>query len=259
MNKQILLILFTICILVCQPLSADQQLELACKKFAESYQLDGEKREQSLKEAVTLFKSYQKQHQLESPMLEYNLGTLHLMLEDYGRSIYHLKKALQLEPNDERIVNNLLRAGQLASVDVTLEPELKSFSNIVAHYWKAAQPRSIQLFVIILSWLFAVWVFFSRNKKGLTAFALAVICMFLVTFHLRNAAKGIQDEVVILQNYNLRSGWGEHNPEILSKDLNAGTSGTLIRREVGWCEVEIDGNRGWLPEALTGIIRFRRL
>jgi tetratricopeptide (TPR) repeat protein len=62
-------------------------------------------------EALALFQQV-KRSGVQSPALDYNLGTTYLQLDSIGQSILYLERALKYLPNDAQIQNNIRAARQ---------------------------------------------------------------------------------------------------------------------------------------------------
>jgi tetratricopeptide (TPR) repeat protein len=62
-------------------------------------------------EALALFQQV-KRSGLQSPVLDYNLGTAYLQVDSVGQSVLYLERALKHLPNDAQIQNNIRAARQ---------------------------------------------------------------------------------------------------------------------------------------------------
>lgn len=221
------------------------------RDYTEALSLKDEK-EQT--QAITKVRQAYQRHVMAtdrpSSSLHYNLGTLHLKLEEYGPAIYHLKLAHQKDPNDTRVVDHLQRAASQASVPI-VEKDQTLVGGWAQDTWEAVPVLGLQIFLIAISFIGLVFVIIGPSPRKLSrwfAFTFGVLLVSTITM-IRQSEWGISEEVVLMENFNPRSGVGLSYPGILEEgELKSGHSGTLLRRQGDWIEVSwYESGKGWAP------------
>lgn len=190
-----------------------------------------------------------------SEAIYFNIANAHYKLNNIGPSIYYYEKALQLNPDDDDIKNNLAYA-ENARIDV-IEPLpetifkrwYKAISGIMDYDgWAILATILSSIFVV----LFLVYYFaFSELKKRLlfTAAALTV-CIFLLSLVL--AFKTFADfnnshpAILFAESSEVRS-----EPRLGSDPsfvLHEGTKVNILEKDGQWCRIKLaDGKDGWVP------------
>jgi tetratricopeptide (TPR) repeat protein len=232
--------------------SPKEQVQVLNKEYADILaNKDVDEQRSRLVTLITKYESLAKQVSA-SAHLHYNLGTLHLKLENYGPAIFHLKSAYRMNSDDTRIANHLQRASRQAKV--ALEPQgEKSFDAWTHGLWQAI-PASVWGFLAMA--LALVTTALSFLQKRIKPIIVTCLCLSLSAFvlaELRDDQMGISKEAVLQSNYNPHSGMGPSYPGIMSGEgLKAGNMGKVIRQESGWLEVQwYDAKRGWVPREVV--------
>ena len=186
--------------------------------------------------------------------VHYNLANAHYKLNHIGPSIYHYEKALQLDPDDKDIRNNLQFA-QNMTVDAIEETEENSFTRWWTSFlgsfsttgWAIAGIACMVLFVLLfLAYYFSgiplrKRIFFLAGMLFLFLSLSSVVLGFLRADQLRdqNFAIVFAEEVGISSEPNPR---GE---ELFF--LHEGTKVEVLEDFEEWYKIELaNGNQGWI-------------
>lgn len=241
-------------ILFSEPSGMD--LKEAQLSYEKALTLEGEPQTRELQRAKQLYKQALLGAE-DHAYLHYNLGTVYLKLKEYGWSIYHLEQAYALNNDDERIVGNLERARLLAGVQGQNEEE-QNVSQIFSATWKELSPKFLQGFAIILSLALSIFMMIKGLGRGaaLLWVSLIVCSAILSLAQARSQGKWLDKKAVLLEEDNPRSGIGFSYPGLLKDEqLKKGSTGTFIRSEQGWVQVQWSPNlRGWVEANKVGLI-----
>jgi len=184
----------------------------------------------------------------------YNLGNAHYKLNNVAPSIYYFEKALQLQPKDEDIKNNIEFARNMAIDDIDEVEQTglsASFDNLISKYTASGWAIFAIVFSVMFVVLFLLY-FFSRSslqKRLFLGFAsLSVIaCIISVIFafqqkaYVENNQYAIiyQEVVEVRDEPNLR---GE-----ASYELHEGTKAKVLEDFQEWSKIELsNGAQGWV-------------
>ncbi len=238
---------------------SNSRISDACLDFELSFQKEDNEKKALLLKASEVFKFEISENKFDNPYLEFNLGTIYLYLEDFGKAIYHLKKAHKLEPNDNRIVSNLMRAGRITNTPLFAKVD-NGFSNVFTRYWSKTSIAFWQYGMMLVSVLILIKVIFSKkNHLSSKCIYTIIILSFGLCVFLKSSGLGDVQEVVLLQQYNPKSGFGERYPDILSEDLVPGACGTINRSESDWVEIKWHGGfSGWVPLSKIALIEIKK-
>lgn len=219
--------------------------EQATNAYSEGdYQTSIEKYEQILNNGRT------------SVALYYNLANAHYKLDHVAPSIYYYEKALQLQPNDEEVKNNLAFA-QKMTVDA-IEQQTKTgvskfVNNLIASLsfdaWAwAAVVFSMLFAVLILGYYFAVS---SKRKRLFFIPAMGCLIFGIASMIFANdrytTQQNNQFAIVFSQEASVKS-----EPNLRSGQVFLLHEGTKVRVKENfgdWLEIELaDGKQGWIKK-----------
>jgi tetratricopeptide (TPR) repeat protein len=192
-----------------------------------------------------------KQHSAE---LYFNLANANYKLNNIAPSIYYYEKALQLNPNDKDIKNNLAFA-QNMTIDAFNKVPIVGFSritnNIVNTFkvdtWAKIAVGCVLLFVIIfLGYHFS----YSTSKKRI-AFVTSIISLFLGCFSVvmafQKTALNKKDNpaIVFTQESRVMSEANKSSEEVFR--LHEGTKVQVIEAYEDWKKIQLSDNSiGWI-------------
>ncbi|MGB7842401.1 MAG: tetratricopeptide repeat protein [Salinimicrobium sp.] len=205
------------------------------------------------REAISLYEQILKNGETSAD-LHYNLGNAHYKLSHIAPSIYHYEKALQMDPGDEDVKNNLEFARNMA-VDAIDEGPKEGFSDLFSRgtgLFTASGWGWIAIFGMLLFVVFFLAYYFSRRTLIKRIF---FICgMFFLLFALSSAGIGAMKlwldqessfAIVFSEEADVKS-----EPNLGSTDvfqLHEGTKVKVTEDFQDWFEIELpNGNQGWM-------------
>ncbi len=191
-----------------------------------------------------------------SAALYYNLANAHYKLNNIAWSIYYYEKALQLNPTDSDIKNNLSFAKNM-TVDVINPMPESVFSKLrkqtigLFNYeqWAIVSIVFIMLFVAV----FLTYYFSANSKVKRLTFATSFILLFFgvisVLFAFLQQTKQQQTRYAIIF---AKETIVKTEPNYNSSDafkLHEGTKVLVEEQLEGWKKIELaDGKEGWILE-----------
>ena len=186
--------------------------------------------------------------------LYFNLGNAHYKLNNIAPSIYFYEKALQLEPNDEDIKNNLAFATNMTVDDIDIVPESalsKLINNITNYLSFDGWAKFSVVLVFCFVFLFLVYYFAYSSIKKRLAFiismaSLGFACIALaLAFHKYNVVKKDRPAIVFSTEAKIKSEPNSRSEE--SFRLHEGTKVQILDTINNWKKVRLsDGKTGWI-------------
>lgn len=189
-----------------------------------------------------------------SPELYYNLGNAHYKLNNVAPSIYYYEKALQLNPRDEEIKNNIAFAQNMTIDAIEKVPDVgfkRILGNLTALFSTDGWAILTSVFAIIFAIIFIFYYLSGSTVKKRTFFVgsgiflvLAGVCM-LFALHSNNLEKIDKPAIVFAAESQVKS---EPNPRgTLSFTLHAGTKVQILDTINEWNKIKLaDGKTGWM-------------
>ena len=205
------------------------------------------------REAINLYEQILENGETSAD-LHYNLGNAHYKLNHIAPSIYHYEKALQMNPGDEDVKNNLGFARNMA-IDAIDEAPKEGFSDLFS--WGAALFTAsgwgwVAIFSMLLFVIFFLAYYFSQRTLLKRIFFICGI--FFLLFSLSSAGIGamkqwLEEEssfaIVFSEEAEVKS-----EPNLGSADvfqLHEGTKVKVTEDFQDWFEIELpNGNQGWM-------------
>lgn len=189
-----------------------------------------------------------------SAELYYNLGNAYYKLNKVAPSIYYYEKALQLDPKDEDILNNIEFARNMAIDDIEAVEKagLDKWVNELISVFSFSTWAILAISFSVLFVFFFLWYYFSGSslaKRILFGVAIGclVFCMLSVVFAFQQRsyiednqfAIVFSEEAEVRDEPNLR---GES-----SFELHEGTKARLLENYQEWTKIELaNGAQGWM-------------
>lgn len=189
-----------------------------------------------------------------SANLYYNLANAHYKLNQIGPSIYYYEKALQLNPTDRDIKNNL-RFAENARIDA-IEPLPKSvfrkwYDSLAGFLgydqWAVvAVMASFVVAILFLTYYFSVRenqkrIFFASGSVALIVLVLAITMAFLTY----NESNKRQEAIIFASRVDIKS-----EPRMGSSttfSLHEGTKVDITAEDGDWFRIYLaDGKDGWI-------------
>jgi tetratricopeptide (TPR) repeat protein len=229
-------------------LSGVAQSEALFNQGKELYQ--AEKYQEALHKWLPILNSDQ-----HSAALYFNIANAHYKLNNIGPSIYYYEKALQLDPTDSDIKNNLAFA-ENAKIDA-IEPLPQTifkrwYQRISGVFtfdgWAMVATLSSLLFVT----LFLLYYFSLSEQKKRLLFTGSMVCVGLLLFSITLAFKTYNDflknrpAIIFAESIEVKS-----EPTMGSEVafvLHEGTKVQIIDGDNQWYRIAlVDGKDGWIP------------
>lgn len=190
---------------------------------------------------------------LQNSKIHYNLGNVYFRMQDIGRAILEYRRALQLDPNDSKLLQNLQFA-RASRQDQFKEPEQTRILKTLFfwHYdFSFYLRQTVFTTFFLLLWICAITCIWYRPMwlKTCLVFLLVVnisfaISLSLTFYQLRNEQYG----VILTREVIARKGDGESYSPSFTDPLHAGTEFKLLQQRQGWAEIQLpDKQTCWLP------------
>lgn len=241
--------LLLISLLFLSALSLGQSAETLFEKGKEHYKAD------EFEQAITSWEAILDMGQ-HSKAVYFNLGNAYYKINQVAPSIYNYEKAMQLDPDDEEIKNNLAFA-QNMRIDV-IEPLPKTvfaktydatIGRLTPTGW--AWTSVVFLVLLVLSFLGYYFSGMTRRKRLLFVGSLVMLGLTLFSFtaaYLTNSDQGSKrSAIVFAEKMDVKSEPTASGS--VSFELHAGTKLSIVAQDGNWCRIKlIDGKDGWVPK-----------
>ena len=189
-----------------------------------------------------------------SAELYFNLANAHYKLNHIAPSIFYYEKALQLDPNDKEIQNNLgfARNMTIDAIDTVPEVGLSNYlKNITNKLNFDAWAKISVVFVCLFVLLFLFYYFAYSSTKKRLSFVASMVCIGLtcltlaLAFHKYNLDKKNRPAIVFTQESQVKS-----EPNLRSTEafiLHEGTKVQILDTVNNWKKIKLsDGKTGWI-------------
>ncbi|MBF0197673.1 MAG: hypothetical protein HQL32_08175 [Planctomycetes bacterium] len=236
--------------------ASELELMEACRLYNKAMGTEDTQSKKALfSQAADTFQNYQVQQKEALPYIDYNLGTIHLSLNQYGKAILHLKRAYVFLNNDPRVVANLMKAGKMASVEVFPKRE-NNIMQLLIQYWSSLSAKIFQGLALVFSLMSLLSIWLKGKRRRIMLWVLFVLSMSTWSLaFFQSQGLGINHEVVLMESYNPKSGLSDNYPEVFSEALNPGSSGILLRSVNGWAQINWGKTSAWVPEGYIEIVQ----
>lgn len=188
-----------------------------------------------------------------SKAVYFNLGNAYYKTNQAAPSIYYYEKALQLDPTDQEVKNNLIFA-QNMRVDI-IEPLPKTvfakwYSNAVglltAKGW--AVSSVVFIFLVVLGFLGYYFSASTRRKRllfiGTFVFLIGTITSFTMAYLSNSDAKNKREAIVFAEVLEVKDAPTESGT--VSFELHPGTKVSIAGKDSTWYRIRlVDGKEGW--------------
>ena len=204
-------------------------------------------------EAINNYKEIIK-NDFHSAELYYNLGNAYYRLDSIASSVYYYEKALQLNPNDREIIDNLELINKTLVDEIDpittplIESILKSLSNIF--YFETWGYISIFFSFLIVA-LFLSYYFANSSRVKRLTFVLLCISSIFMLVSLINGNKGynnyINNEYAVIYSYETDL---KTEPNYRSETLfmlHEGTKIQVLENYNNWIKIRlVNGQVGYI-------------
>ncbi len=191
---------------------------------------------------------------LVSSELYYNLGNAYFKKQDLANAIYHYEKALQINPGDSDVIENLniAKTQTIDKIEEVPTSKIDKFFQSVTGWFSLQSWAWISIAFSLIFGLFLVLYFKSISSKSkrtffgisLLSFILAIASFSFANFQLSET----QDENFAIVFENQVEVRAEPNPKSeVDFELNKGTKVELGSNFRDFQQVILaDGTKGWL-------------
>lgn len=208
---------------------------------------------EQFEQAIEIYKSIESKGAVSSE-LYYNLGNSYYKLNKVGPSIYYYEKALQLNPLNEDVQNNLVFAKRLA-LDTIEELPKTVFQKFNENYLQQLTYNQWAMVTVVfcfLGSLFFLLFYLSQSpSKKRTFFVISLfgffflIVSFIVTLNQYNFAKTNKIAIVFAEETIVMNAPTLNSEEVFT--LHEGTKVTVLDTIDDWKKIKLaDGKIGWI-------------
>ncbi|HEY9186103.1 MAG TPA: tetratricopeptide repeat protein [Salegentibacter sp.] len=224
------------------PAQNDALFEKANTQYAEG----------NYEEAISLYEQIIENNET-SVAVYYNLGNSHYKLNNVGPSIYYYEKALQLDPNDEDVQNNLAFARNM-TLDAIPEAETRGFSRFINELVSMFSYNTWGVLAIIFSVLlavfFVIYYFHSQPLVKRIFFGGAVFMFILMAasvffaFQQQEIQLNNKFAIIYVEEAEIRNEPSQRAGNAFT--LHEGTKARVLEDYQGWVKLELaNGTQGW--------------
>lgn len=189
--------------------------------------------------------------------LYFNLANSYYKLNNVAPSIYYYEKALQLDPGDNDIKNNLAIAQNLVIDDVSAQQSSGLFNflqNSVSIFGFNGWGWAAIIFSFLFAVLFVIYYFSNKTLVKRIMFSISMVCIFLALFSLifafQQKAQVSNNDYAIIFSPEAAV---RDEPTLRSSEsfyLHEGTKIRVIERYQDWIKFELpNGLQGWMDES----------
>ena len=204
-------------------------------------------------EAINNYKEIIK-NDFHSAELYYNLGNAYYRLDSIASSVYYYEKALQLNPNDREIIDNLelINKTLVDEIDPITTPLIESILNRASNifYFETWGYISIFFSFLIVA-LFLSYYFANSSRVKRLTFVLLCISSIFILVSLINGNKGynnyINNEYAVIYSYETDL---KTEPNYRSETLfmlHEGTKIQVLENYNNWIKIRlVNGQVGYI-------------
>ncbi len=190
-----------------------------------------------------------------SAELYFNLGNANYKLNNIAPTIYYYEKALQLNPNDKVIENNLAYAQNMTIDAIDSVPEV-GFSRIINNVVNTFQTDTWAKFaiggVLIFVLLFLMYHFSYSTSRKRIAFVVSVVSLLVacisvaLAFQKESLDKKNNPAIVFAQESRVKVDPNQTSEEVFR--LHEGTKIQVLETYEDWNKIQLsDNSMGWIP------------
>jgi tetratricopeptide (TPR) repeat protein len=186
----------------------------------------------------------------------YNLGNAHYKLNNVAPSIYHYEKALQLDPTDEDVQNNIEFARSMTIDDIPVNEET-GFQKSINQFISTFSYNTWAYLAIALSVTFVVLFllyYFSRTSLRKRIFFGVAVFIFLLggisvffAFQQQEIQFNNQFAIIFAEEAAVKNEPSQRGDAAFS--LHEGTKARVLEEYQEWVKIELpNGTQGWIKE-----------
>ncbi len=228
---------------------------LGFSQNANSLFVEGNKlfKQEKYNDAIDKYLAVEKQNQVSAD-LYFNLANTYYKLNKVAPSIYYFEKALQLEPNNKDIKNNLALAKKMTLDNIEAIPKnlsQKISKNTIQQFSYNSWAYISVGFSFLFAILFLLYHFSVETAKKRFLFVSSIISGILVlltvmfAFQSFKIAKKENPAIIFAQQTSVKDAPTLSAENIF--DLHEGTKVQILESKNNWKKIKIaDGQTGWI-------------
>ncbi|WP_037318071.1 tetratricopeptide repeat protein [Salegentibacter sp. Hel_I_6] len=184
----------------------------------------------------------------------FNLGNAHYKLNNVAPSIYYYEKALQLNPTDEDVQNNIEFARSMTIDDIPVNEETgfqKSFNKFISTFSYDTWAYLSIIFSVIFVVLFLMYYFSRRPLVKRTLFGIAIFVFLLggisvfFAFQQQEIQFNNQFAIIFSEEAEVKNEPSQRGEAAFM--LHEGTKARILEDYQGWVKIELsNGTQGWM-------------
>ncbi|MBZ9730275.1 tetratricopeptide repeat protein [Salegentibacter sp. JZCK2] len=189
-----------------------------------------------------------------SAAVYYNLGNAHYKLNNVAPSIYYYEKALQLNPTDEDVQNNIEFARSMTIDEIPVNEET-GFQKSVNQFISTFTYNTWAYLSIALSIIFVIlFLFYYFSRKPIIKRSLfgAAVFVFLLggisvffAFHQQEIQFNNQFAIIFADEAEVKNEPSQRGDAAFN--LHEGTKARVLEDYQGWVKIELsNGTQGWI-------------
>jgi len=191
---------------------------------------------------------------MHSSELYFNIANANYKLNNIAPSIYYYEKALQLNPNDKDIENNLAYARNMTIDAIDKVPQVgfsRIINNIVNTFSTDTWAKIAIGGVIIFVLLFLIYHFAYSTSRKRIAFVTSILSLLMacfstvMAFQKERLYKKDNPAIVFAQESRVKSEANKSSEEVFR--LHEGTKVQVIETYEDWSKIQLtDNSTGWI-------------
>ncbi len=205
-------------------------------------------------EAIVLYESILQSGQ-HSVAVYFNLANAHYKLNQVGPAIYNYEKALQLEPTNRDVLNNLTFAQQLRvdTVEKGEENPLQDTLRKVLTVFSVDNWAYLSIMLVLITvLLFILYNYAATTGKKRLMFTLSMVFFMAAIFCIVAAgySQELQEESqqAIVYSVETITRTEPKGSAAASFAIHEGTKVTIIEEYEDWAKIEVaNGSQSWMP------------
>jgi tetratricopeptide (TPR) repeat protein len=210
-------------------------------------------KEGKIEQAIETYKKIESQN-LVSAELYYNLGNCYYKLNKVGPSIYNYEKALQIDPLNEEVKNNLIFAKRLA-IDSIEELPASFLQKFNKNYLQKLSYNQWAILVVFLSFLgsilFLLFYFADVPSRKRLYFSTSIISFLLlitsllITYNQYATSKNTIEAIIFSEKTDVKNAPTFNSEDVFT--LHEGTKVFVLDGVDNWKKIKLaDGKIGWI-------------
>jgi tetratricopeptide (TPR) repeat protein len=210
-------------------------------------------KEGKIEQAIETYKKIESQN-LVSAELYYNLGNCYYKLNKVGPSIYNYEKALQIDPLNGDVKNNLIFAKRLA-IDTIEELPASFLQKFNKNFLQKLSYNQWAILVVFLSFLgsilFLLFYFADVPSRKRLYFStsilsfLLLITTILITYNQYAASKNTIEAIIFSEKTDVKNAPTFNSEDVFT--LHEGTKVFVLDGVDNWKKIKLaDGKIGWI-------------